>query len=74
MKLEWTILGSAVLIAASIAMTDRWEIVVPPGSALAVFRLNRWTGEVKLCAPKAYSGDVSSLSGIFQPVCEDKSP
>ncbi len=49
MKLEWAVLAGAALIAAAVALTNHWEAWTRPEGA--IFRLNRWTGEVSACAP-----------------------
>ena len=45
------ILAGAALIAAAIVYTFRWEIVTADhgGVAIAVYRLDRWSGKVVRC-------------------------
>jgi hypothetical protein len=47
MRTVWAILGGAALIAAAVLFIFRWEII---GSGEAVYRVDRWTGQVVSCA------------------------
>jgi hypothetical protein len=42
---------AGALIAAAIALTNRWAIQIGPDGGTAV-RLDRWTGTVVVCAPQ----------------------
>ncbi len=46
MGTNMAILVGAVLIAATIAVTNHWQIAASTGN---FWKLNRWTGEVTLC-------------------------
>jgi hypothetical protein len=55
----------AVLIAAAILLTSHYEVTMAPsGSAgsAPVVRLNRWTGEVDMCAPTGNSAAGTQLT------------
>jgi hypothetical protein len=70
MRLELAVLGGAALIAAAVMATNHWEVAMQSGG---VFRLNRWTGEVKMCLPNAKPGtDKSAFTGNFSAVCDDR--
>lgn len=49
MKLEWAVLGGAWLIALCVLLTNHYEMGMRPEGGL--FRLNRWTGSISVCAP-----------------------
>jgi hypothetical protein len=42
-----SILGAALIIAAAILFTFRWEAA--PDGTFGVMRLDRWTGNVEIC-------------------------
>jgi hypothetical protein len=52
----------AVLIAAAILVVNHWQLVFDGPTAL---RLNRWTGDVEVCAldPKSVRPESGSLAG-----------
>ncbi len=62
------ILLGAALIAAAIAVTGRWEIALVQG---ATIRLDRWTGEVVICAPDARTMPKDTIVGT-KVACEAK--
>jgi hypothetical protein len=52
----WTPLAviiGAALIAASVVVTEHWQIISGgyQGISPLVFRLDRWTGTIKVCSP-----------------------
>jgi hypothetical protein len=53
----------AVLIAAALLLTTHYEVVIPAGGSAPVVRLNRWTGEVDMCAMDAKSANGNSAAG-----------
>jgi len=53
------ILGAALIIAAAILFTFRWEAV--PDGTVGVMRLDRWTGKVEVCV----IGHGEPLQNIF---------
>jgi hypothetical protein len=62
------ILIGAALVAAAILVVGHWELVMRPEGA--VFRLNRWTGEVRACAPTFVPWEKDSdHEGRFTAVC-----
>ena len=57
------ILTGGMLIAAAILVTNHWQIE-PDQRTATVFRLNRWTGAVDMCALDAKSfASPNSLAG-----------
>jgi hypothetical protein len=45
------IIIAGVLIAAAIALTNRWSFQpISTAGGVAVYRLDRWTGDTALCA------------------------
>jgi hypothetical protein len=70
MKLEWAVLAGAALIAASILFVGRFEISAVgygsgPGegatSQEAVYRLDRWTGQIAYCSLDGYGLSTDDL-------------
>lgn len=52
-SIELAALGSALIIALAIVFTGRWEITSAPNAqTLAVYRLDRWTGQVRVCSAR----------------------
>jgi hypothetical protein len=56
----------AVLIAAALLVTNHWQLQVANNTATAL-RLNRWTGEVEVCAldAKSLRPETGSLAGAL---------
>jgi hypothetical protein len=48
----------ALLIAAAIMITNHWTINTTADGLLVAARLNRWTGQIEICAinPKTITG------------------
>ena len=46
MTAPWSVFMAGALIAATILITNHWQIGVAPGQ---VYRLDRWTGRVVSC-------------------------
>lgn len=75
MKLEIAVLCGAAIIAASVALTNHYEMEMRSEGGL--FRLNRWTGEIAVCSPALAPWDASPTdanapksSRSFLPVCQ----
>ena len=51
------IIIGATLIAASITVTNHWQIISGGYQDISplVFRLNRWTGGIEVCSPDPYT-------------------
>jgi hypothetical protein len=43
------ILAAGAMIAAAIALTNHWTLVETPSGLMGMVRLDRWTGELKIC-------------------------
>ena len=72
MRLEWVVLAGAALIAGSILFIGRYEITAAgygfSGGATAadttdetVFRLDRWTGEIRTCSVNMNTNFVAQM-------------
>jgi hypothetical protein len=44
------ILAAGAMIAAAIALTNRWTIVETQSGIMSMIRLDRWTGALTICA------------------------
>ena len=73
--IEAAIIAAGLLIAASIAFVGRWEMEPYGGHPLA-FLLDRWTGDVTLCAPKSeqFVADSASLGVGTHFRCSELTP
>jgi hypothetical protein len=58
MNISWAVLIGSALIAASVVVTNHWEVVAMNGDPVMVGRLNRWTGSLELCV-----SDLSTVKG-----------
>ncbi len=56
---------AGALIAASIGLTNHWEMATLSGPAVA--RLDRWTGEVVICTVNTDKGIAAQDAGLGLP-------
>jgi hypothetical protein len=63
------IIVGAVLIAGVILLTNHYEITPVPDGSKTVTRLNRWTGEIDVCAKDGKTTSGSSAGGV---TCEHR--
>jgi hypothetical protein len=63
------IIIGAVLIAGVILLTNHYEITPAPDRSETVMRLNRWTGEIDVCAKDGKTTSGSSAGGV---TCEHR--
>jgi len=60
MKVRWELLAGAALIAASIILTNHWQIGV---ASAQIYRLDRWSGSVTACnVPPGGNGNMALFS------------
>jgi hypothetical protein len=60
MTVPAALITAAILIAFSLLVVGRWEMVAGRSNGWAI-RLDRWTGKIELCQP--YSGSKTLACG-----------
>jgi hypothetical protein len=50
MSNAWATIAAGLIIGAAILLVGRWHAFAPQTGGLGIVRLDRWTGEMDVCA------------------------
>jgi hypothetical protein len=62
--MSWPTITGATIIAASIALTNHWQII-PLSNEVMAMRLNKWTGSIQVCMIDRTTIKPNTLSGAI---------